>query len=73
MRSRTITFSSPLERARRHSDHVSFLSLLEKYDHFALRGHLKSLGISRRTVTEPIAETSTGKLMEGVLAAFAQF
>ncbi|PYR29769.1 MAG: hypothetical protein DMF90_29110 [Acidobacteria bacterium] len=43
----------------------------EKYDHFALRALLKSLGISLRSVTEPIDDTSTGKLMEGVLAAFA--
>jgi hypothetical protein len=26
-----------------------------------------------RSATEPIDDTSTGKLMEGVLAAFAQF
>jgi site-specific DNA recombinase len=45
----------------------------EKYDHFALRVFLKSLGISLRSATEPIDDTSTGKLMEGVLAAFAQF
>jgi site-specific DNA recombinase len=45
----------------------------EKYHHFALRAHLKSLGISLRSATEPIDDTSTGKLMEGVLAAFAQF
>jgi DNA invertase Pin-like site-specific DNA recombinase len=45
----------------------------EKYDHFALHAHLKSLGISLRSATEPIDDTSTGKLMEGVLAAFAQF
>src|ERR1041384_579827 len=45
----------------------------EKYDHFALRADLKSLGISLRSATEPIDDTSTGKLMEGVLAAFAQF
>jgi hypothetical protein len=45
----------------------------ENYDHFALRAHLKSLGISLRSATEPINDTSTGKLMEGVLAAFAQF
>src|SRR6266568_4027783 len=38
----------------------------EKYDHFALRAHLKSLGISLRSATEPIDDTSTGKLMEGV-------
>jgi site-specific DNA recombinase len=45
----------------------------DKYDHFALRSHLQSLGISLRSTTEPIDDTSTGKLMEGVLAAFAQF
>ena len=45
----------------------------EKYDHFALHAHLKSLGISLRSATEPIDDTSTGKLMEDVLAAFAQF
>jgi hypothetical protein len=44
-----------------------------KYDHFALRSHLQSLGISLRSATEPIDDTSTGTLMEGVLAAFAQF
>ena len=45
----------------------------DKYDHFALRSHLKSLGISLRSATEPIDDTSTGKVDEGVLAAFAQF
>jgi DNA invertase Pin-like site-specific DNA recombinase len=37
----------------------------DKYDHFALRSHLLSLGISLRSATEPIDDTSTGKLMEG--------
>src|ERR1044072_6693898 len=45
----------------------------DKYDHFALRRHLKSLEIALRSATDPIDDTSTGKLMEGVLAAFAQF
>jgi DNA invertase Pin-like site-specific DNA recombinase len=45
----------------------------DKYDHFALRSHLQSLRISLRSATEPIDDTSTGKLMEGVLAVFAQF
>jgi hypothetical protein len=45
----------------------------DKYDHFALRSLLQALGISLRSATEPIDDTSTGKLMEGVLAAFAQF
>jgi hypothetical protein len=43
----------------------------DKYDHFALRSLLQSLGISWRSATGPIDDTSTGKLMEGVLAAFA--
>jgi hypothetical protein len=41
--------------------------------HTPLRSFLKSLGISLRSATEPIDDKSTGKLMEGVLAAFAQF
>ena len=45
----------------------------EKYDHFALRAHLKSPGISLRSATEPIDATSTGKWREGVLAALARF
>ena len=65
---------------RLHKGRVQFVVVFnltrfarEKYDHFALRAHLKSLGISLRSATEPIDDTSTGKLMEGVLAAFAQF
>jgi site-specific DNA recombinase len=38
-----------------------------------VRAHLRSLGISLRSATEPIDDTSTGKLMEAVFAAFAQF
>ena len=34
---------------------------------------MQSFGISLRSATEPVDDTSTGKLMEGVLAAFAQF
>ncbi len=45
----------------------------DKYDHFAVRFILDKYGITLRSVTEPIDDSSTGKLMEGVLAAFAQF
>ena len=69
-----------LKYRRTHKGKVHFVVVYnltrfarEKYDHFALRAHLKSLGISLRSATEPIDDTSTGKLMEGVLAAFAQF
>ncbi len=69
-----------LNYCRTHKSKVHFVVVYnltrfarEKYDHFALRALLKSLGISLRSATEPIDDTSTGKLMEGVLAAFAQF
>ncbi len=69
-----------LKYCRTHKGKVHFVIVYnltrfarEKYDHFALRAFLKSLGISLRSATEPIDDTSTGKLMEGVLAAFAQF
>jgi site-specific DNA recombinase len=42
-------------------------------DHFALRTLLGGLGITLRSVTEPINESSTGKLMEAILAGVAQF
>ena len=65
---------------REHKGQVHFVVVFnltrfarDKYDHFALRSFLKFLGISLRSATEPIDDTSTGKLMEGVLAAFAQF
>ena len=69
-----------LKYCRMHKGKVHFVVVYnltrfarEKYDRFALRAHLKSLGISLRSATEPIDDTSAGKLMEGVLAAFAQF
>ena len=43
------------------------------HDFHAVKGLLAGLGISLRSVTEPTDNTSTGKLMEGILAAFAQF
>jgi site-specific DNA recombinase len=69
-----------LQYCRTHKGKLQFVVVFnltrfarEKYDHFALRAHLKSLGMSLRSATEPIDDTATGKLMEGVLAAFAQF
>lgn len=43
------------------------------FDHYAVRALLANLGMTLRAVTQPIDETPTGKLMEGVLAAVAQF
>lgn len=42
-------------------------------DHTALQVLLKKMGIILWSATEPIGETTTGKLMEHVLASFAQF
>lgn len=43
------------------------------HDHSATRAFLAALGVSLRSVTEQIDESSQGKLMEGILASFAQF
>ena len=43
------------------------------YDHYTIRALLASFGMTLRSVTQPIDETPTGKLMEGMLAAIAQF
>ncbi len=45
----------------------------DKYDHYAVRGVLAGLGVTLRSATEPIDDSSTGKFMEGILAAAAQF
>ena len=42
-------------------------------DHHAIQAVLRGLGISLRSVTEPIDDSPSGRLMEGVLAAMAQF
>ena len=41
--------------------------------HTALRALLKTFEINLRSVTEPIDETSTGQLIEGVLSVVSQF
>lgn len=42
-------------------------------DHVTMQAILKKCGISLRSATEPINETSVGRLMEGVLSSFAEF
>jgi site-specific DNA recombinase len=44
-----------------------------KYDHFVVRALLNRVGVTLRSVTEPVDETPSGKFMEGVLAATVQF
>ena len=42
-------------------------------DHHAIQTPLRGLGIMLRSVTEPIDESPSGRLMEGILASMAQF
>ena len=42
-------------------------------DHLTLRAMLMKFGVKLLSVTEPIEDTNTGRLMETLLAAFAQF
>lgn len=42
-------------------------------DHVITQAILKKCGVALRSTTEPINETSVGRLMEGVLSSFAEF
>ncbi len=42
-------------------------------DHLTVRAVLNKVGTALRSVTEPINETATGRLMETVIAGFAEF
>ncbi len=44
-----------------------------QYDHHALKAYLQKLGITLRAVAQPIDDSVTGKLMDGILAAFNEF
>jgi len=73
-------FQELLTHCRENKDRIQFVVVYsltrfarDKYSHFAARAYLSQLGITLRSVTEPIDDSSTGKLMEGVLAAFSQF
>ncbi len=45
----------------------------KSHDHAIIGARLKAYGTTLRSVTEPIDDTSTGRLMETMLAGFAQF
>jgi Resolvase, N terminal domain len=45
----------------------------DKYDYFALRAFFQKLGITLRSVTEPLDDSPAGRFIEGVLASAAQF
>ena len=62
-------------RGRIHAVVVYALSRFarEKYDHHVLRAQLATLHVTLRSATEPIDDSSAGKLMEGIIASMAQF
>jgi site-specific DNA recombinase len=73
-------FKELLVYCRENKGRVSFVVVhsltrfaRDKYSHFAVRAYLSKLGITLRSATEPIDDSSSGKLMEGILAAFSQF
>jgi len=45
----------------------------DNYSHFAVRTLLSRLNITLRSVSEPIDDSPTGKLVEGILSTIAQF
>lgn len=64
-----------VNKGRIHTVVVYALSRFARdgYDHHVLRATFAGLGITLRSVTEPIDDSSAGKLMEGIIAAMAQF
>jgi len=45
----------------------------DRYDHVVIRAQLHKLGVTLRSVSEPIDDSSVGRLMEGIVSTFAQF
>lgn len=65
-------------RARKGQLHAVIVYSLTRFsrnsaDHHAIAGLLRGLGVALRSVTEPIDDSPTGKLMEAILAGFSQF
>ncbi|HVG08202.1 MAG TPA: recombinase family protein [Thermoanaerobaculia bacterium] len=44
----------------------------DSFDHAIIRRHLAGLGVTLRSVSQPIDETPAGKFMEGIFAALSQ-
>lgn len=63
------------QRGRLHAVVVYSLTRFSRNtaDHHAIVTLLRGLGIALRSVTEPIDDSPSGRLMEGILAAMAQF
>lgn len=45
----------------------------DRHDHVTVAAYLKKLGVTLRSATEPIGDSSTERLMENMLSAIAQF
>ena len=65
-------------RSKKGSIHAVVVYSLTRFsrnsaDHHAIANLLRGFGITLRSVTEPIDESPSGRLMEGILAAMAQF
>ena len=45
----------------------------QQEDHAFIRAYVQKLGVTLKSATEPIDESSTGRLLTGILAAFSQF
>lgn len=73
-------FQKLLVHCRKNKSNINFvvvysLSRFSRHtgDHHAVRGLLTGLGVTLRSVTEPIDDTSSGRFMESMIAAVAQF
>lgn len=73
-------FLQLLEYCRQHQGqvHAVVIYALTRFsrnnaDHHAIATLLRGLGVALRSVTEPIDESPSGRLMEGILASMAQF
>ena len=69
-----------LTYCRKRKGHIQFLVVYmldrfarNQYDHHALKAYLLKLGITVRAVAQPIDDSATGQLMDGILAAFSEF
>ena len=69
-----------LTYCRKHRGRIQFLVVYmldrfarNQYDHHALKAYLQKLGITLRAVAQPIDDSATGQLMDGILAAFNEF
>jgi site-specific DNA recombinase len=73
-------FQKLLNYCRSHKGRVDYVVVYNlsrfarnQYDHHVVRSLLQTLGITLRSVTEPIDDGVTGHLMEGIMAAFHEF